>query len=265
MDSDINTARDLIHTRIWREEAEADNPFAARAAFCRGYDVFGEMVGNARWTEMLWLLLRDSLPSRAQLDALEALAVALANPGPRDASVHAAMCGAVGGSTAAASLIAALSVGAGRYGGAREVHDAMTMWQQCGHTVDAWRGWSEPQAASPIEVWPERKHVPGFDPHGASLPATVGQLLAALARIGAGPHTAWLHANLDAVHAAIGLPLTTAGVAACVLHDLGLSPDEGEMLYLLLRLPGAAAHALEQKTGGFKRFPFYPLELQEAA
>jgi citrate synthase len=29
------------------------------------------------------------------------------------------------------------------------------------------------------------------------------------------------------------------------------------MLYLLLRLPGAAAHALEQKQLGFKRFPFF--------
>lgn len=29
------------------------------------------------------------------------------------------------------------------------------------------------------------------------------------------------------------------------------------MLYLLLRLPGAAVHALEQKRYGFKRFPFF--------
>ena len=50
-----------------------------------------------------------------------ALALALANPGPRDPMVHAAMCGGVGGSHAAASLIAALAVGAGQSGGAREV------------------------------------------------------------------------------------------------------------------------------------------------
>ena len=35
----------------------------------------------------------------------------------------------------------------------------------------------------------------------------------------------------------------------------------GEMLFLLLRLPGAAAHALEQQGLGHKRFPFYELEL----
>ena len=103
-----------IRTRIWREEPEADNPFAARAAYCHGYDVYGEMLGNTRWVEMLYLLFRHEAPSTQQADMLEALSVALANPGPRDASVHAAMCGGVCGSTAASSLMAALAVGAGQ-------------------------------------------------------------------------------------------------------------------------------------------------------
>jgi len=257
--------RDLIHTAIWNEVAEPDNPFAAHAALCRGYDVFGAMVGNARWIDMLWLLLRPELPPRAALDTLEALAVALANPGPRDPSVHAAMCGAVGGSTAAASLIAALSVGAGRVGGAREVHDAMSMWQQCGADLQAWRGWATPEPDAAIEVWPERAHVPGCDPHGVSTPLPVRQLLAAAVQLGGGERSAWLLANLDSAQQTLGLPLAMAGVAAAIFCDLGLTPQEGEMLYLLLRLPGAAAHALEQSAGGFKQFPFYPVELQEAA
>src|SRR3990167_6997202 len=161
--SDIDAA-DVIHTRIWREEAEPDNPFATRAAFCRGYDVFGAMVGKARWVEMLFLLLRDRLPDPAAIEMLEALAVALANPGPRDPSVHAAMCGGVGGSTAAASLIAALAVGAGRCGGAREVFDAMGLWASCGRDLAAWSRCTAPALSEPIEVWPQRDHVPGFDP-----------------------------------------------------------------------------------------------------
>jgi citrate synthase len=47
------------------------------------------------------------------------------------------------------------------------------------------------------------------------------------------------------------------GVAAAVLIDLGFSPRQGEMLYLLLRLPGAAAHALEQMDQGWRRYPFF--------
>jgi citrate synthase len=263
--NDEPQAADLIHTRIWHEDPEPDNPFATRAAYCRGYDVFGAMVGRTRWIEMLWLLLRDELPGAAELDTLEALAVALANPGPRDASVHAAMCGGVGGSTAAAALMAALAVGAGRSGGAREVHDAMTLWTRCGRDLDAWTRHAKADPQDPIEVWPAREHTPGFDPHGVSTPTVVRQLLATLAAIGAGANATWLLDNLEQAHAAIGLPLAHSGVAACVLSDLGLTPDEGEMLYLLLRLPGAAAHALEQRKTGIKGFPFYPIELNKEA
>lgn len=256
---------DVIHTAIWQELPEVDNPFATRTALCRGYDVFGAMLGQARWIDMLWLLMRPELPAGPQRDVLEALAVALANPGPRDASVHAAMCSGVGGSPAASALIAALAVGAGRHGGARDVHDAMTMWQRCGPDLAAWAGYNAAHAGEAVEIYPERQHVPGFDPYGVNTATPVRQVLATLAHLGAGAATTWLHGHLDAAQEAIGYPLAMAGATACVLHDLGFTPDEGEMLTLLLRLPGAAAHALEQQQHGFKQFPFYKLELDPAA
>jgi citrate synthase len=260
--SDIDP-KNLIHTRIWREEPEPDNPFAARAAYCRGYDVFGEMVGNARWVEMLFLLFRDELPDTAALNMLEALAVALANPGPRDPSVHAAMCGGVAGSSAAASLIAALGVGAGRYRGARDVFDMMGAWDACGTDIDAWLAHLRGEPEESVDIWPRREHPPGFDPHGVSTSTIVRQLLDALARVGATPNLRWLVENRQALERAAGLPLEMTAVAAAALSDLGFTPAEGEMLFLLLRLPGAAAHALEQEGNGFKRFPFYPVELED--
>jgi citrate synthase len=63
---------------------------------------------------------------------------------------------------------------------------------------------------------------------------------------------------------ASGHPLSMVGVAAAALTDLGMLPEQGEMLFLLLRLPGAAAHSLEQRLSGHKRFPFYELELDDA-
>lgn len=259
--SDIDP-KNLIHTRIWREEPEPDNPFAARAAYCRGYDVFGEMVGNARWVEMLYLLFRDELPGAAALDMLEALAVALANPGPRDPSVHAAMCGGAGGSTAAASLMAALAVSAGRYGGAREVFDAMTVWRTYGANLSAWRNCSNAESPDALDIWPDSNHPP-FDPHGRVSTAVVRQLLQKLNRPGATPYLSWLLDHQQELEHAMGAPLTIGGVAAAALVDLRFTPKEGEMLYLLLRLPGAAAHALEQEQQGYKRFPFYSLELDD--
>lgn len=256
-----------IHTRIWREEPEPDNPFATRAAYCRGYDVFGQMVGRARWVEMLVLLFREDLPCPAALDMLEALAVALANPGPRDPSIHAAMCGGVGGSTAAAVLIAALSVGAGRYRGARDVFEAMDTWQRAGDDLPSWPRLAAEFNPESVDIWPAAEHPAGFDPHGVSTATPVRQLLQALAAIGTAagvsPRLSWLASHYSEVKQTVGLPLDVSGVAAAAFSDLGFTPAEGEMLYLLFRLPGAAAHALEQEAGGFKQFPFYPIELTD--
>ena len=214
---------------------------------------------------MIILLFRSDLPCKREIDMLEALAVGLANPGPRDPSVHAAMCGGVGGSLAAASLMAALSVGAGRNGGAREVFDAMNIWTTCGTGLDSWDG--KDSAATPdiIDVWPDRGHPAGFDPHGAGTPTVVLQLLDKLAEIGGTPRLTWLAQHRISLEQRIRLPLAFTGVAAAAFADLGLTPQEGEMLYLLLRLPGAAAHAVEQGQHGYRHFPFYPVEFDDTA
>lgn len=251
-----------IRSAIWREEAEADNPFAARAAYCRGYDVYGEMLGQARWVEMLYLLFMPEPPTPAQTELLESLALALANPGPRDPAVHAAMCGGVCGSTAASSLMAALAVGAGQLAGAREVFTAASGWASCGTNLDAWRDWF----AGPFElsggIWPAAEHIPGFDPHGVTTATPVKQTLTCLANYAAGPYLPWLLRHLPELEAAAGRPLSLTGVAAAALAELGFNPEQSEMLYLLLRLPGAAAHALEQQPLGYKKFPFGVVELE---
>lgn len=254
--------QERIRTRIWREDAEPDNPFAARAAYCHGYDVYGGMLGHARWADMLYLLFRGEAPTPAQADLLETLALALANPGPRDPAVHAAMCGGVGGSTAAACLIAALAVGAGQLAGGREVFLAMQAWADCGSDLDAWQRRIAAPTADTASIWPTPEHPPGFDPHGVGTATPVRQTLNCLAGNPAGCRLQWLAANRTALENAAGCPLALSGVAAAALADLGFSPEAGEMLHLLLRLPGAAAHALEQRGNGHKQYPFFSAELE---
>ena len=88
------------------------------------------------------------------------------------------------------------------------------------------------------------------------------QTLSCLARYSAGLQLTWLQQNLPALEVAAGCPLALSGVAAAALADLGFTPEQGEMLHLLLRLPGAAAHALEQHSLGYKKFPFGTVELE---
>ena len=254
--------KEQILTRIWLEEPEQDNPFATRAAYCHGYDVYGEMIGQTRWVEMLYLLFQGEAPVNWQMELLETMAVALANPGPRDQSVHAAMCGGVGGSTAAACLIAALAVGAGQLSGGHEVFLAMEIWNICGTDLDVWQRQFAAPADGKDSIWPTPEHPPGFDPHGVSTTTAVKQTLACLAGMSVEPRLTWLETNLSNLESVAGRPLALSGVAAAAFSDLGFTPEQGEMLYLLLRLPGAAAHALEQGRYGHKNFPFFTVELE---
>ena len=254
--------QEQIRTHIWLEEPEPDNPFATRAAYCHGYDVYGEMLGKARWVEMLYLLFRGEAPTSRQTELLEATALALANPGPRDPSVHAAMSGGVGGSTAASCLIAALAVGAGQLSGGREVFLAMEAWNSCSTDLDAWQHRLTNPADVATSIWPSPEHPPGFDPHGVSTSTIVNQTLTCLASLSAKPRLPWLEANRASLETAAGRPVAMSGVAAAAFSDLGFTPEQGEMLHLLLRLPGAAAHALEQGQYGHKKFPFFAVELE---
>lgn len=254
-------AAGLLATRIWQEEAEPDNPFAARSARCHGYDVYGAMLGRASWSDMLLLLFTGERPAPWQSRLLNDLAVALANPGPREPSVHAAMCGGVGGSPAAASLMAALAVAAGRVDGARDVFLAMQAWQQAAPEFSTLPQALEVVTQRDLEVWPEASHLPGFDPNTRRAPHPVVATLEHLAGLG-GPALTYLRDQRHALENTSGNGLAFAGVAAAAYTDLGLTPEHGEALHLLLRLPGAAAHAIEQRAHGYKKFPFGEVSLE---
>jgi citrate synthase len=254
--------RDVIHSHLWAEEAENDDAFTAQACYCSGYDVYGELLEQATYPEYLYLLFRGERPTPKIARALEILSIAVANPGPRDASVHAAMCAGVGGSPAAAALMAALAAGAGVSGGAREVFQCMQLWASCGHRPDAWQEALQASATTgKMQVWPDAEHPPGFAPHGQRCARPARQTLDALATCLADGHIAWLAAHREMLEEAVGRPLAMTGVLAAALSDLGLDPAVGEMLTLLLRLPGAAAHALEQGESGFRRFPFFAIDI----
>jgi len=250
--------KEVIHSRIWEEVAEPDNPFAAKACYCHGYDVYGDLLGKASFVEYLCLLFKGERPTTAQARLLEGLAVALANPGPRDPSIHAAMSGGVGGSSSAACLMAALGVGAGNLSGAREIFITMEIWQTCQCHLDSWRErLQNPSQEERGDVWEPLEHPPGFEPYGMSCRLPVQQTLTYLANHSEGTILPWLQEQRETLEGIAGFPLAMSGVTAATLQELGFTPAQGEILYLWLRLPGAAVHALEQHEYGWKRFPFF--------
>jgi len=250
--------QEVIHTKIWQEEAEHDNPFAAKACYCHGYDVYGDIIKNASWIEYLYLLFKGEQPTPEQARLLEGLAIAIANPGIRDHSVRAAMNGGVGGSGNAASLMAALAVGAGQYGGAREVAIAMEYWHYCDKDIEVWRErLTNPPQDERADVWLPMEHPPGFDPHGASCATPIRQTLNTLVECSPGMAVKWLNNQREILESIANCPLAMTGVSAAVFFDLELEPRQGEMLFLILRLPGAAVHAMEQRENGWRKYPFF--------
>lgn len=258
--------QETITTKIWNEIPEDDNPFAAKACYCSGFDVYGDLLGKASYIEYLYLLFKLEPPSQSQAKLLEGLAIALANPGIRDHSVRGAMNAGVGGSTHASALMAALAVGAGNLGGGREVYNMVKYWEQCGTDINSWEQMiKEPPVEERADVWPSMEHAPGFDPNGVSCALPVKQVLSHMVKIGESEKLEWLQANREHLERFAECPLAMSGIAASVLHELQLNPDQAEMLFLLLRLPGAAVHALEQEQLGWRRYPFFSdgLKLQE--
>ncbi|MFV1872565.1 MAG: citryl-CoA lyase [Oleiphilus sp.] len=250
--------RQVYHSDFWEEVAEDDNPFATKEAFCHGYNVYEDILQKATWFEYLYVMFKGEKPTKAQAALLEKLAIALANPGPREASVRAAMNGGVGGSTHAASLMAALAVGAGQYGGAQEVSVCVSLWTTNGCDLAKWKhSLLNPNEHYQEDIWLPFEHAPGFDPNGIAFASVNAEILTVLSSLSVDGALAWLSQNRTALETETGYPLSLAGIAAAAFYDLGLDEKVAAYLYLILRLPGAAAHAIEQEGMGWKKFPFF--------
>jgi citrate synthase len=259
----VTVSNETVKTNIWREEPELDNPFAARQCYCAGYDVYGDLLGKVSWVQYLYLLFKLELPTPEQARLLENLAVAIANPGIRDHSVRAAMNAGVGGSTRGSALIAAITVGAGNLNGGREVLQMMRWWQSHGTDLASWQqAMTSPNGDNQPDVWHPMEHIPGFDPNGETCALPVLQTLKLLSTSGLSNRLQWLADNRQALEKTAGYPLAMSGVIATAFCDLEFDEGQAEILYLLLRLPGAAAHALEQEKQGWAKYPFFSSSIQ---
>lgn len=249
--------KEVIHTSIWQEIPARDDPYAAETCYCRGFDVYGDLLRHASWVDYLFLLFKGEPPTPEQHRLLELLAIGLANPGPRDHSVRAAMNAGVAGSTAASTLMAALAVGAGALGGGQDVMHAVERWHRTGKDLEAWLHDIASPDPRPTDIWPDFEHPPGFDPNRDHCSPAALQFLQQLGTVATAACVQWLDANRVRLEAAADAALSVSGIAAAAFADLEFDAPMAEMAYLLLRLPGAAAHGLEQREYGWRRYPFF--------
>src|SRR5436190_12950064 len=83
----------------------------------RGYPI-EELIGNVRFPEMVWLLLRGELPERAQSELLEAAMVASVDHGPHAPSISVSRMAVTCGLPVNGAMASAINVLDDTHGGA---------------------------------------------------------------------------------------------------------------------------------------------------
>lgn len=249
----------VVRTAIWRDVAAEGDPFLPDRSLCHGYDFFGSVVPNASFPETIWLLFRgDKIPPEF-LRLFEKTLSCMANLGPRHPAVHASMSAGAVGTPSASAMVAHLAISAGTHLGARDVFEAASAFLRMppDGALEALEKRSDETESVDFFTTPSRP--PGTDPNATELAGTVRSALRTFADSGSARCRSILASYENFSERNAG-HLAMTGAVSAALCDLGFSPEQSEMLYLVVPLFGSAAHCLEQRTNGFQHFPFYRLE-----
>lgn len=238
-------------TRIWAETPSSDNPYIADKTYCHGYDLL-ELMDKRSFVDVFYLLFRGELPTKHDAQLLQALMIALINPGPRHPATRAAMNVGVGKTNPLHILPIASAVLGGDYCGGGDIEEAMRFLRKQHHT--------DPQQAAGIFMQArqhnEAEACPGFGEQfgGVDLMAKhIAQQLLTLPA--AGDALRWGNQFASSLEPQ-GIGWLTTGVAAAVFADLGFHPRTGGSLFQLLGAPGLVAHGLELANKPITAMPF---------
>ena len=232
----------------------------------RGYPI-EQLIGNVRFPDMIWLMLRGELPTRVQSELLEAALVPGVDHGPHAPSIAISRMAVTCGLPVNGAMASAINVLDDVHGGAGQ--QCMELYRE----IDREAGSDGDLVAAAAAVLKRRadagdKIVPGFghrfhpiDPRTAPLFALVerarkeGTVTGRFAAIG--------HAVEEALRAAKGrhIPMNIDGITAVIFCELGFEPELGRGLFVLSRSVGILAHAWEQRQRGRRIMGPMPKEI----
>ena len=243
-----------VATRIWCEQASDDNPYIATRASCHGYDLF-ELMEKRSFVDVFYLLFRGELPTKAEAQLLQALMIALINPGPRHPATRAAMNVGVGKTDPVHILPIASAILGGEFQGGGEIESAMRFLRKQQKTdplvfAESFAENNPSNAADSGSLYP------GFGSHYGGVNLLVKNIAAHLRQFeAAGAAVNW-GCQLAEQLEPRGVGWLTTGIAAAVFADLGFQPRAGGSLFQLLGAPGLVAHGLELANKPITAMPF---------
>jgi citrate synthase len=245
----------------WRTEIIDIQPGAIRV---RGYPI-EQLIGAVDFPQMIWLMLRGELPSKAQAALFGAALVAAVDHGPQAPSIAIARMAMTCGVGINNAMASATNVLGDVHGGAGE--QAMELYTAIARRMDDGAALADAAREEISRFQAEHgKFIPGFghrfhpvDPRGPRLLALVDA--AAKDGIVSGRFAAIGRAVETALERQAGKHLTMNidGSAAVIFCELGFAPMLGRGIFILSRSVGILAHAWEQsQQGGRNKGPIPP-------
>jgi citrate synthase len=228
----------------------------------RGYPI-EELIGRISFAQMIWLMTRGDLPTRAQGELLDAALTAGVDHGPQAPSIAIARMAATCGVGLNNAIASALNVLGDVHGGAGE--QAVELFHAIAERVT--RGEAEGAAVAAVLAEFTARHgkfVPGYghrfhpvDPRAPRLlelvdaAARAGVVDGRFARIGRA-----VEAALAAGKGRKRIPMNIDGATAVIYAELGFPAPLARGLFCLSRAVGILAHAWEQtRQGGRNKGP----------
>lgn len=219
----------------------------------RGYAV-EDLIGNVGFAQMVWLMLRGELPSKAEANLLEIALVSAVDHGPQAPSIAIARMAATCGVGLQSAMASGLNALGDVHGGAGEA--AVALYADVIQSGDA---------TASLETFFKRgeKFVPGFghrfhpvDPRAPRLM----ELVESAVRDGTvqGKYLKAARAIEAALEARKGkqIPMNIDGATAVIFGELGFEAPLARGLFCLSRSVGLLAHAWEQtQQGGRNKGP----------
>lgn len=232
----------------------------------RGHPI-QELIGAVSFAQMIWLMVRGTMPTAEEANLLECALVAGVDHGPQAPSIAAARMAATCGVGLNNAMATAINMLGDVHGGAGEqcaelyydiadrIKAGATLKQAVEDGLDAWRE----SYGKIVSGFGHRFHKP-VDPRAPRLMELVRQAA------GAGTVKGQFATIGEAVQEEIGrqrgnrpIAMNIDGATAVIFCELGFPPPLSRGLFCLSRSVGALAHAWEQtEQGGRNKGPMPP-------
>ena len=220
-----------------------------------GYPI-EQLIGNLSFAQMIWLMVRGEMPSKAQGELLDAALMSAVDHGPQAPSIAIARMAATCGVGLNNAMASAVNVLGDVHGGAGE--QAVEIYQNIAERME--QGASlEDAVANELDVFIEHngKFIPGFghrfhpiDPRAPRLMEVVRK--AAGENVVSGKFAAIAERIEEELAERKGkrIPMNIDGATAVIYAELGIPAPLARGLFCLSRSVGILAHAWEQTGQG---------------